>query len=67
MRMALCHTNPWCREDTNWQRRIADLRAELIKSPADNERYEQRAAETARDMDSELRRITTQFSDPLQR
>ena len=67
MRMALCLNNPWCREDSAWQHRIEELSATLIASPADRARYERRAAETARDMDTELRRMMAQFADPLQR
>jgi hypothetical protein len=55
VRMALCKTNPWCQADDGWQRRIAALRAELVKSDAGEESYERRAAEIARDMDRALR------------
>lgn len=62
VRMAFCHTNPWCRDDEAWQSRLRELQRELIKSPADQARYEARAAEMARDMEAALREIEAQIA-----
>ena len=67
VRMALCKTNPWCEQDDGWQQRIAALAAKLIKSDADRERYEGRAATMAQDMDGALRSMMETPPDVLDR
>lgn len=64
VRMAMCLCNPWCREDKPWQLRIAELGAQFIKSDEDRQRYEERAAKMARDMDSAVQEIKAQTSIP---
>ena len=62
VRMAFCHVNPWCRDDEAWQARLRELQQKLIKSPADEARFEARAAAMARDMESVLREIEGQIA-----
>ena len=64
VRMALCHTNPWCRDDNIWQRRIAALEADLVHSPADRDRFIERAGAIARDMDAAVREMKEQAAAP---
>lgn len=64
VRMAISINNPWCQEDKSWQLRIVELTAQCIRSPADRARYEQRAAEIARDMDGALRSMKAVAAAP---
>ncbi|HLI22109.1 MAG TPA: hypothetical protein VKV32_13370 [Stellaceae bacterium] len=62
VRMAFARCNPWCREDSAWQRRIHHLQAKLVKSPADQAGFDARAAEMACDMEAALREIEAQIA-----
>lgn len=64
VRMALCESNPWCAQDNAWQSRIAELQGTLIKSPAEREKFERRAAEIARDMDGAVRSMKATAAAP---
>lgn len=64
VRMALCQTNPWCREDKAWQLRIGALETEFIHSSADRARFAERAATMARDMDAAVREMKEQALAP---
>jgi hypothetical protein len=67
VRMALCKTNPWCEQDKGWRQHIDALAAQLIKSDADRERYEARAATMAQDMAGALRSMMENSPDVLNR
>ena len=64
VRMAFCLSNPWCRDDKPWQLRIAELEAQFIKSSEDRQRYEERAAKMAHDLEDAVREMRAQTAIP---
>ena len=49
-RMALARINPWCRQDPHWVKRIDHLRADLIKTDADRDRFARQSRKMAHDI-----------------
>lgn len=64
VRMAFALSNPWCREDKPWQLRVAGLKSIFIKSDEDRQRYEERAAKMARDIESAVEEMKAQTAIP---
>ena len=64
VRMALCLSNRWCREDKPWQLRISELEAQFIKSDEDRRRYEERAAKMAHDIEGAVEEMKAQTAIP---
>ena len=64
VRMAFSRINPWCGEDKPWQLRIAELRAQFIKSDEDRRRYDERAAKMARDFEGAVQDLKAQMAIP---
>lgn len=64
VRMAFCLRDRWCQEDKPWQLRIAELKSQFIKSAEDRQRYEERAAKIARDIDGALQELKAQIAIP---
>lgn len=64
VRMAYALSNPWCQEDTPWQRRIAELETQFIRSGDDRRHYEERAAKMARDFEAAVQELKAQTAIP---
>lgn len=64
VRMAFSLRDPWCRDDEPWQLRIAELKAQCIKSDEDRRRHEERAAKMAHDIDGAVQDLKAQIAVP---